>query len=463
MRNGLLRKGLFLGIIMLFIGTSIVPSIGKNIETKRDKSSTLNKGLVAYWSFDNQSNPGYDDSDNGNQGTLNGVTWTSDGNSGGAVFFDADPDRITFNSPVINTPPYSVCAWVKPTSLSTNYIICNGGETILHYGFYLSHETYYAGSYNFGGYESDGYGGAAHTSYSVLDWTFLCGTWDGTNNPGSFLLYINGVATATTTLGWWDNGPAANLLIGSPTKYPDLYGFFGTIDEVRLYNHVLTPSEVTYLYNLGGGGGGNSPPMAVVDSISPQPAITGQTITFVGHGWDPDNDPITGYKWETGDGRVLSTNAEFSTTLSSSIPINFFVTTDTSIIKTHWSEAGIRMVDVRKGWMFKPSYDYCYHNASVTGILAEALANSSNTTGVEDIYINISAVGGGDAYAGQRVFFTTDKPMKLIIETEYLCAGGESGFVGSGATKLQILHYQDNTEKPTHTSDPKFMDTLVFI
>lgn len=67
MRNGVFWKGLVVGIILLFVGTSIVPSLSGNVTVKNEIKSTSNRGLVAYWSFDNESNPGYDDSGNNNQ------------------------------------------------------------------------------------------------------------------------------------------------------------------------------------------------------------------------------------------------------------------------------------------------------------------------------------------------------------------------------------------------------------
>ena len=33
--------------------------------------------VVGYWSFDNSGNPGYDDSGNGNNGTVHGATWVT--------------------------------------------------------------------------------------------------------------------------------------------------------------------------------------------------------------------------------------------------------------------------------------------------------------------------------------------------------------------------------------------------
>ncbi|RSN73423.1 PKD domain-containing protein [Candidatus Methanodesulfokora washburnensis] len=57
----------------------------------------------------------------------------------------------------------------------------------------------------------------------------------------------------------------------------------------------------------------NKPPTAYIDSISPNPAYEGQTISFSGHGYDPDGK-IAECDWRA-DGRVLSSSCSFSTSL----------------------------------------------------------------------------------------------------------------------------------------------------
>jgi PKD repeat protein len=57
----------------------------------------------------------------------------------------------------------------------------------------------------------------------------------------------------------------------------------------------------------------NKPPTAYIDSISPNPAYEGQTISFSGHGYDPDGK-ITECDWRA-DGRVLSSSCSFTTSL----------------------------------------------------------------------------------------------------------------------------------------------------
>ena len=256
MRMGLWTKGVVLGIIILFVGAGVVPNIyADNINNnKADKTASLTSGLVAYWNFDEGSGTTvHDSSGNGNEGMNNGATWVSDGVQGGALNFDGSNDYVDFSSPVLSQPPYSVCAWVKPDSLSdgkNHYIIANGGEIGTHNGFFIDIEwqEVYNGDYSFGvGVESIFKG---HSTYhpASTDWAFLCGTWDGIADLTHIKLYMNGVLVGSSVTNPPVAGSVLNLIIGSSSNNK---GYFdGLIDEVRIYNGVLTEKEVQDLYNI---------------------------------------------------------------------------------------------------------------------------------------------------------------------------------------------------------------------
>lgn len=59
------------------------------------------------------------------------------------------------------------------------------------------------------------------------------------------------------------------------------------------------------LYPLGDFLGTNQPPSATIDSITPNPAIEGQTINFNGHGSDSDGS-ITAWEWYVAETKVSS-------------------------------------------------------------------------------------------------------------------------------------------------------------
>ena len=53
-------------------------------------------------------------------------------------------------------------------------------------------------------------------------------------------------------------------------------------------------------------------PSAYIDSISPNPAKQGQTVSFAGHGTDPDGDLIIAYNWRPSINGFLSSSKSFS-------------------------------------------------------------------------------------------------------------------------------------------------------
>jgi PKD repeat protein len=83
----------------------------------------------------------------------------------------------------------------------------------------------------------------------------------------------------------------------------------------------------------------NEPPTAYIDSISPNPAYEGQTISFSGHGYDPDGN-ITECDWRA-DGRVLSSSCSFSTSLPPGKYTIYFRVKDDKGIWSSWVYADL--------------------------------------------------------------------------------------------------------------------------
>jgi PKD repeat protein len=83
---------------------------------------------------------------------------------------------------------------------------------------------------------------------------------------------------------------------------------------------------------IGQSGGGNAPPVAAIDSITPNPALPGETVLFSGSGTDSDGT-IAGYRWRSSIDGILSTSASFSTLelsqeLSSGVHVIYFQVQD---------------------------------------------------------------------------------------------------------------------------------------
>ncbi|MHB8108976.1 MAG: golvesin C-terminal-like domain-containing protein [Syntrophorhabdaceae bacterium] len=78
---------------------------------------------------------------------------------------------------------------------------------------------------------------------------------------------------------------------------------------------------------------GNQPPAAFIESITPSPANTGESVTFSGRGADSDGT-ITGYQWNSSIDGIIGTQATFSKSdlSSGSHTITFLVKGDDNIV-----------------------------------------------------------------------------------------------------------------------------------
>lgn len=206
---------------------------------------------VAYWSFNDEANPGLDNSGNGHDGTIQGAT-SETGICGKGLRFDGGLDAMTCGSAVLNTAPYTICVWVKADAIIpgvARWIVSNGAESGKTYGLSLAlqnNSTWQFAVKNSSGTE----GGVAADTATSAGWVFLCGTWDGTSASGSIKLYINGLEVASSNPGSAAKGSQSDLRIGAPSNPDHMndYHWAGVIDEIRIYDIALNNTEIQNLY-----------------------------------------------------------------------------------------------------------------------------------------------------------------------------------------------------------------------
>ncbi|HEY4478915.1 MAG TPA: LamG-like jellyroll fold domain-containing protein, partial [Candidatus Paceibacterota bacterium] len=207
----------------------------------------LSCGLVGHWTFDGKDTPGraLDVSGQGNHGNLVAMSTSTSrvpGKIGQGLKFDGVNDYVKISSDIIGTTALTITAWIKPTastlSVGTGRIVTNGNVTIFKLAS-SNRLSFTSNNSNTAVSATNALSGTANT------WQFISVT---RNESGTANIYLNGTLTGT-----------ANQNSGSPIVGTDFEigaqlaaSFFdGSIDDVRVYNRALSPTEVQRLYQLG--------------------------------------------------------------------------------------------------------------------------------------------------------------------------------------------------------------------
>jgi len=196
----------------------------------------LSSSIVAYYKLDNDVL----DSVGTNNGTNVNATYTSSGKINGCYSFNGSTSKITLGA-TGNYNAYTVNVWIKPTSLNTT------NEVFGHHYYFTMIGNNADGSWVFGcgdGADWGNYVTAPAGSIEAGKWYMLTMTGDGTN----INVYINNVFIGTAVNSNNLNSTPNIGFRNNRTQY-----FHGLIDELSIWNKVLSTSERTALYNSGYG------------------------------------------------------------------------------------------------------------------------------------------------------------------------------------------------------------------
>ncbi|GAA3737283.1 LamG-like jellyroll fold domain-containing protein [Salinactinospora qingdaonensis] len=213
--------------------------------------------LTGRWQLDETSGTtAADDSDYGRDATLDGDPATAWGQALNDVTFspgvtlDGVDEHLATAGPVLRTDrSFSVAAWVRLSEIGANSTaVSQDGD--VHSAFYLSYQhTYDYDNWVMKLPPSDTMGASGwHRALSDQAptfgvWTHLAASYDHT--AGEITLYVDGVkqGTATQDTPWHAGGP---LLIGG-AQFEEAFSdpWNGDIDDVHVYQGVLSEDEVT--------------------------------------------------------------------------------------------------------------------------------------------------------------------------------------------------------------------------
>jgi Concanavalin A-like lectin/glucanases superfamily/Secretion system C-terminal sorting domain len=252
--------------------------------------------LVAYYPFNGNAN---DATTNGNNGTVNGATLTTDrfGNANSAYLFNGiNNDIIVPDAPDLRpSGAYTISAWVEPMGFYSGS--CQG-NSIVNKGNYLSQDAYLLGygdnildGGNCAGFEpnletfflSYDQGGAEQYAYSpdivqLNKWYMVTGVFDGTNVKTYVNGHLQGSMPAINVSGTPNTD---NLYIGGYVNSGSPYWLNGKIDDISIYSGALSDSTIfnTYIQDIKRPGSGNA---LLFDNSKSQ-------YIDVGSGWVPES------------------------------------------------------------------------------------------------------------------------------------------------------------------------------
>ncbi len=206
-------------------------------------------GLVGYWPFNGNAN---DESGNGNNGTVNGATLTTDrfGVANKAYSFNGGNQKIQTN--------YAGILGQNARSISLWYLSNTNEGGLMYYGLTSpgSRMNIYLYPTNSGGHSptiDNSNSQVAHNPITPIGtWNNLIITYQPSfgTSTSSFKFYINGVLSTSEYFNYNAN-QNFNTQLGDLVWFGSLVGqdLYGKLDDIGIWNRALTQQEITALYN----------------------------------------------------------------------------------------------------------------------------------------------------------------------------------------------------------------------
>lgn len=210
-------------------------------------------GLVGYWPFNGNAN---DESGNGNNGTSNGTTLTTDrfGNANSAYSFDGLNDYIDCgNSSSVSTPTnFTFSVWINPSSIKNNNFPPYENVIISKYAGW---NGYILSIFDEKGeiriHNEPEVKRAITNVLTPNTWMNLIAVKDNLN----LKIYLNNILIQNTDISTFNPSmiSSTSLIFGKASWTSSLSepggNFNGKIDDICFWNRALSQQEITNMYN----------------------------------------------------------------------------------------------------------------------------------------------------------------------------------------------------------------------
>jgi len=214
----------------------------------------LDRGLIGYWPFNGNAN---DKSPFENIGYIIGATFTYDRfeNINRALLLNEGSYVHIPRSNILEPIDFSVSLWMKTSSLETSQyqtlIAKNDGynagfRLILRTELDKEHEVYGRLLFQVSDIEGQVKNLYSNSKIEKNKWIHVLISFESSTK---MKMYLDGELNAEMAVfSPWDAETSLDFSIGRVlNSYPGY--FLGTIDDIRFYNRILFPEEISALYN----------------------------------------------------------------------------------------------------------------------------------------------------------------------------------------------------------------------
>lgn len=200
---------------------------------------TYNADLIAWYPFSNNAN---DETTNHQNGTVSGARFVPDfkNNPSSALLFDGINDLVTVTATtLLNVQTgIAVSAMIQPADLPEreSFIVSHGSwQNRYKLSILPDRKLRWTINTNAGIVDLD-----SRSAVQIGSRYMVTATFDGS----LMAVYINGQLEGTKPVSGMINTSTLPLLIGQMLPDDASYNFTGIIDEVKIYNHAISPKEV---------------------------------------------------------------------------------------------------------------------------------------------------------------------------------------------------------------------------
>jgi len=211
-------------------------------------------GLIAYWSFDETDGDIANDNVGENHGIVYGASWI-DGKVNGALSFDCRDDRVKLPESIVSgKTTLSICLWVKTSD--TWFGLLSGANQTYDNECSFAVPNWTENRLALLYHDNRGrFGERVH----VTNVTFNDDSWHMLTvviEAGGSKVYLDGVLEEDGDYGSDEGFMVEGLWIGGEQDsvnggWSISQQYSGVVDELAIFDRVLTPEEIEQFYNWG--------------------------------------------------------------------------------------------------------------------------------------------------------------------------------------------------------------------